>query len=106
MNKEEIKDMVSGRKAVLLYITNPWCVSCKSLRPKIEQMTSEDFPKIEFQYIDASVSPETTAELHVFSAPTILVFFDGREYIRESKFVSVEELRSKIRRIYNLMFDE
>ena len=101
-----LENTIESSKALVFYITNPWCVSCKSLRPKVEQLMKEEFPLIRYEYIDASMSPELTAELSVFSAPTILVFFEGKEYIRESKFVSVEVLAAKIRRIYDMVFSE
>ena len=106
MDKETVRDMISSNPAVMLYITNPWCVSCKSLRPKVEELVKERFPKMVFLYIDASVNEAVSADLSVFSAPAILVFFEGKEYIRESKFVSVDELGNKLQRIYTLMFDE
>ena len=100
-----ITELIKDGKAVMLYITNPWCVSCKSLRPKVEEMVSDRFPLMEYRYIDASENPELTAELNVYSAPTILVMFEGKEYIREGKFVSINELADKIDRIYKMIFE-
>lgn len=98
-------DSIREGKALMLYITNPLCISCKSLRPKIEEMVSERFPLMDYRYIDATENPELTATLNVFSAPSILVMFEGKEYIREGKFVSVKELGDKIDRIYKMIFE-
>jgi len=40
----------------------------------------------------------------VYSTPTILVYFEGKEYIRESKYISIQQLEDKIRRYYDMIF--
>lgn len=67
-------------------------------------MVAGKFPKMELLSIDASSSPALTAEAGVYAAPTILVFFEGREYLRESKYVSVDQLEGKISRYYDMIF--
>jgi len=42
----------------------------------------------------------------VFAAPTILVFFDGRETIRKSRNIGIDELRREIERPYSMIFSE
>lgn len=105
MEKNKIKDYVVDRKAVMIYFFNPGCVACNSLRPRVEEMTKRKFPGMDFIALDASRNPMLTAEAGVYSAPTILVFFDGREYIRESKYISVDQLEGKISRYYDMLFN-
>jgi len=52
---------------------------------------------MEFLSIDASINPSLTSEAGVYSVPTILVFFERREYIRESKYISVSQLAKRYR---------
>jgi hypothetical protein len=49
--------------------------------------------------------PELAGEFHVFANPTLLVFFEGKEYIRKSKYVSIPELQSEIGRLYGMIFE-
>ncbi len=105
MENKKLKDYVGNRKAVMMYFFNPGCVACNSLRPKVEAMTSERFSAMEMLSIDASLNPALTAEAGVYSAPTILVFFDSKEYIRESKYISVDQLEEKISRYYDMLFN-
>jgi len=105
MEKRKIKDYTGERKAVMIYFFNPGCVACNSLRPRVEEMAGRKFPAMDFVPIDASLNPLLTAEAGVYSSPSILVFFDGKEYIRESKYISVDQLEEKISRYYDMVFN-
>lgn len=91
--------------ALLAYFSTEACSVCKVLKPKVEAMVNAEFPQIKLAYIKSEVLPEVAAQNQVFTAPTILVFFDGREYIRKSRNVGVSELQEAIARPYELMFE-
>lgn len=102
---EGIKEQISKTPALALYFYNDDCMPCKVLRPKIKELIKE-FPQIDLQFINSKENPGVNAGLGIFSNPTILFFFDGKEYIRKSKYVSIDALRVEIARPYQLMFDE
>jgi thioredoxin 1 len=104
MDINVIKNIVAEKTAILLYFYNDNCAPCKLLRPKVQALIESDFPAMEFFLINTEQSPEVAAEFGVFASPTILVFFEGKEFIRESKNVSISELHFKIVRYYNLLF--
>ena len=104
MEINEIQNLISDKTAVLLYFYNDNCAPCKVLRPKVKEMVETDFPNIEFRLINAEKYPATSAEYGVFASPTLLVFIEGKEYIRESKNISISELHEKIERYYNMVF--
>ena len=105
MSINELQQKIATEAAMLIYFQNDHCPPCMSLRPKVEAMIESDFPKIDLQFIDSFANPELTAQFGVFAHPTLLIFFDGKEYIRTSKYVSVPELKSKIQRPYTLLFE-
>jgi thioredoxin 1 len=104
MEISEIQSLISDKTIVLLYLYNDNCAPCKVLRPKVQEMITEDFPNIEFRLINAEQYATTLAEYGVFASPTLLVFIEGKEYIRESKNISNSELHDKIERYYNMVF--
>jgi len=53
--------------------------------------------------IDTSVDQELAAHYSVFSIPTVLVFLDGREFLRKSRHMSVDEVVREIERPYSIM---
>jgi thiol-disulfide isomerase/thioredoxin len=104
MELNEIQELIVAKQAVMLYFFNDNCAPCKVLRPKVMEMVIDNFPNIGFHLINAEQFLSTAAHFGVFSAPTILVFFEGKEYIRESKNISMNELHDKVERLYNMLF--
>lgn len=100
----DIQNRISINQALLLYFYNDSCAPCKVLRPKVQEMIESEFPKMCFILINAENFPATSAEFGVFASPTIIAFFEGKEYIRESKNISISELHDKINRIYSMIF--
>jgi len=99
-----LEERIKKTRTMILYFFNPDCAACNSLRPKVEEMVLTKFPGLELLSIDASTNPSLTSKVGVYSAPTILVFFEGMEYIRESKYISVQQLGFKISRYYDMIF--
>jgi thioredoxin-like negative regulator of GroEL len=104
MEHEEILTVIHNNPALLLYFYNDRCAPCQALRPKVESLIRESFPRMAIRLINAAENPATTSYFSVFQAPTLLVFFDGKEVVRESKYVAIEQLRVKIERYYSLYF--
>lgn len=75
------------------------------LRPKVEDLISR-FREIKLIFIDAEKMPEICGHFGIFSSPTILLFFDGKENQRFSKYVSVDQLHEAIARPYRMMFGD
>jgi len=101
----EFNDLVNENQAVLAYFSTEACTVCKVLKPKVTQMVAEFFPSIKAVYIQSDQLPELAAQMRIFTAPTVVVFFDGRETIRKSRAFGVEELRGEIQRPYDLLFE-
>ena len=91
--------------AAMVYFFSNHCAPCLSLRPKVEEMIRSEFPKMQLIFVDAETEPQTSAKYQVFSSPTILLFFDGRETKRFSKYISMAELEQTIQRYYNIFFE-
>lgn len=102
---EELEALNSTTPAALIYFYNDSCAPCVALRPKVEQMVNQEFPRMAHSYVNAAQYPALAASNGVFASPTILVFFDGKETFRVSKYISIDELAGRIERYYNLMFD-
>lgn len=97
---------IKKEKALLIYFFNDDCAPCLSLRPKVEHLMVNFFPKMKFNLVNTKTDKELTAAFGIYSYPAILLFFDGKEYRRFSKYVSLTELKSVIDRYYHLLFEE
>ena len=97
-----LKDIVLKNENLLVYFFSNECAPCKSLRPKVEDLITKRFPLMDLVYVDAQQFPEMIAEYQAYSYPVLLFFFEGKEYLRYSKYVSLSELNDSIGRIYDL----
>ena len=102
---QKFDQVLAGQDAVLAYFSTELCNVCKVLKPKVIEMVSESFPQMEMIYIESDKLPELAAQNRVFAAPTVVVFFAGRETIRKSRAFGVDELKRKIQRPYSIIFD-
>lgn len=101
---EDFEGFLASHEAVLAYFSTRECNVCKVLKPKVGEMVSGHFPKMERLFAEINDMPELAARFNIFSVPTLVVFFEGREYIRKSRAFGLDELRGDINRLYELMF--
>jgi len=101
---EEFNNLKEG-PALLAYFSTEACNVCKVLKPKVMQLLEDEFPEMQMAYVKSDVLPEIAAQNRVFIAPTIIVFFEGRETIRKSRSFGVGELQQEISRYYSMIFD-
>jgi len=101
-----LASLIQGKDAVLVYFSTEECQVCKVLKPRVADLVESDFPLLGTAYADINRFPGFAAQHRVFTAPTIIVFFEGKEYIRKSRSFSLDELKSDIERIYNRMFGD
>jgi len=103
---DELRAMPGSQANFLVYFYNDGCAPCLSLRPKVEQLMFDRFPKMDLIYINSLDYPELVAEYQAFSFPVIIIYFEGKEFRRYSKYVSITELGEVIGRIYALYYLE
>ena len=99
-----LKNILKDNKGAVIYFYNTTCSSCTVLRPKVRSMVNQSFPGIIFHEINVEEHPELTANASVYAAPTIVVYFEGKETLRESRYISVSQLEGKIDRYYKMIF--
>lgn len=58
-----------------------------------------DFPRIQTRFADADAIPELAGLLSIFTVPVLVLFADGKEVLREARFVHLDEFRRKIDKI-------
>ncbi|MFP4471450.1 MAG: thioredoxin family protein [Bacteroidales bacterium] len=103
---DELRGLIGQEKGVVAYFYSDRCAPCVSLRPKVLQLIEQEFPLMKLVFINSERQPEIPAAYGVFANPAILVFFEGREFRRYSKYISINELGGDIERIYNMVFSE
>lgn len=85
----------------LLLFSSESCGICHSIKPKIEKI-SEEF-QISLEVVDIQKNPELSTKFLVFSVPTVLIIDEDREINRWAGVFSIEEIRSYLKRINNIL---
>ncbi len=88
----------------LFYFSHDECNVCTVLKPKIEKLINEKFPRIKMFFINSKKLPEISGQEGIFAIPTILIYFEGREYIRKNRNISISELNEEISRYYSMIY--
>ncbi len=74
---------------------------CQALRPKLFGAVEQNFKECKIIDID---NIKLAISFNVFTIPTIVFFLDGKEFLRKSRYVSVDEVIQKVKRPYEIMF--
>lgn len=100
---EDIKKIIEENLAVMLYFSAPTCNVCHALKPKLVDAVLNNFKEFEIVSIDTSIDQEIAANFSIFAIPSVLVFLGGKEFLRKSRHMSVDEVIREIKRPYEIM---
>ena len=100
----KLKETIKNNKVVLIYFSSTECNVCHALKPKVFSSIKDKYPHIKLIEIDISNSVDISSYFNILSAPTVIVLFEGKEFIRKVRNFGVEELSNDIKRPYNILF--
>jgi len=103
---DQLNQEISSQKGLLIYFSNDACSVCKVLKPRVDELVGENYPLIKRYYVDIEKSPLIAGQYRVFTIPTILIFFDGREQARLSRNIGMQQVEEAIHRPYGLVFED
>jgi len=100
---ENIEKSIKENLAVMVYFSAPTCNVCHALKPKLLEALDTNFKEFKVESVDISVEEEIAPHFEVFAIPTVLIFLDGKEFLRRSRHMSVDEVIREIKRPYEIM---
>ena len=105
MSKLNILEEIQIQAATAVYFKGERCSVCSVLEPKIKALLESEFPKFTFISVpESEAQNELSAQLRVFNVPTLVLFLEGKEFLRTGKNTSIIELAQQIERPYNICF--
>jgi thioredoxin-like negative regulator of GroEL len=105
MTIEQLNEQIKSNDALLIYFSGTSCGVCKVLKPKITKAFNEHYPKIKQIEINIEDNIELARQFNIYSMPSILVYFDSKEFARKERNISVDGFVNEIKRPYGLFFD-
>lgn len=103
---EEFNAALKRNAAVLAFFSSNKCGVCSALKPKILELILSTYPKIKMLHINMEEVPSIHGQYRIFTAPTLIVFFEGNKALMKSRNISISELESQIERPYRLLFEK
>ena len=98
-----IEKTIKENIAVMVYFSAPTCNVCHALKPKLLEELEKNFPVFKVESVDISLEEDIAPHFGVYAIPTVLIFLDGKEFVRKSRHMSVVEVLDEIRRPYEIM---
>jgi len=100
---QNIEKSIKENMAVMVYFSAPTCNVCHALKPKLLEALEKNFPAFVVESVDISVEEDIAPHFGVFAIPTVLIFLDGKEFLRKTRHMSVDEVIREIKRPYEIM---
>lgn len=101
-NIESIDKFIEENQAAMLYFSSKNCSVCVGLYPKVRELL-EGYDKIAFAKVEIDEVQLAVGKYSVYTAPTIIMFIESKEVIRQARLISILELQEKIERLYELI---
>ena len=102
---EEFNKLKEAPNTSIFYFSHDTCNVCKVLKPKIADLITENYPKINLYYINTVDNPDIAAQNSIFTVPVMILTFEGREYIRKARNISITELDQEIEKLYKMIYE-
>jgi thiol-disulfide isomerase/thioredoxin len=99
-----IEELLNTNSALAVYFKGPDCGVCEALLSKVDKLFTDKFDKVRFEMIDISKDQKSASKFLVLTFPTLLVFFDKKEYLRYSRHISIHQIENDLKRIYDIYF--
>src|SRR5699024_222631 len=94
-----VHHFIQDHKLSFLFISQPNCSVCHGLFPQVQRLMM-NYPEINLGHINASEVPEVAGAFSVFTVPVLLLFAEGKEYIREARIDQLDLFEEKLDKIY------
>ncbi|CAM4018007.1 thioredoxin family protein [Lederbergia lenta] len=102
---DSVEKFIRDHQFSFLYVSRTNCGVCHVILPQLIDLL-EEFPLIQLGHINADDLEEIAGRFSIFTVPVLLLFVDGKEVIREARFVHMQSLHEKISKIYNMMVEK
>lgn len=71
----------------------PWCGPCRSMAPAFAQVCAELEPALRFAKLNTEDEGQLAARHNIRSIPTLAIFKNGREIVRQSGALNAAQLK-------------
>lgn len=103
-SQDSLNELITNDEMLLVYFGSKSCDVCVAVKPKLEEILKK-YPKIKSVQVDVERSIQIAASYNIFTIPAILLFIEGKETMREARYISMQNTDNVLSRYYNLFFE-
>ncbi|MBO1510220.1 thioredoxin family protein [Metabacillus bambusae] len=96
-----VEDFVRNQELSFLYVSRQDCGICHAVLPRLRELLDK-FPHIHLGHIDANEVEEIAAKFSILTVPVLLLFINGKEVLRDARFIHFDKLEKRIEKIYGM----
>ena len=93
---ENLKDILSGNKPVLIDFFAEWCGPCKAMKPVLDNLKRELGDNVRIIKIDIDKNNTLAASYDIQSVPTLILFKENKIVWRASGARQMSEIKNMI----------
>lgn len=94
---DELNSLIKNSRINLLLMKTYKCGVCDVAYSKLINI-EKGFKDIAFTSLYINEVPQASGEYLVFTAPTVIILFDGKEIFRQSRFILMDEITDVLTR--------
>ncbi|MBU3160734.1 thioredoxin family protein [Clostridium frigoris] len=93
----DIKDFIKENKFVMLYFSSDGCNVCNDILPRLKELLKKH-SKVVSGHVEVQNIPSVASVFAVFTIPTIIIYLEEKEIVKQSRYINFLELKEKIQR--------
>lgn len=103
----QLNALQASHPAVLVLYGGQACGVCQTLKPRLQQLLSEHFPRVQACYVDCQADGAgLCAQQQIMALPVVQLWFEGRRFAEFFKVFSLADIKAALERPYGLLFDD
>ncbi|MCR5546764.1 MAG: thioredoxin family protein [Lachnospiraceae bacterium] len=99
---ENLDEIIQSENLTILQFGSEACGPCYSITFKIDEWLKHH-PNVVNRYIPIEEFQDVAAQHNIFTAPSTILFYDGKEIIRKSGYYSLDEIFLEAERILKII---
>ncbi|MFD1007017.1 thioredoxin family protein [Oceanisphaera ostreae] len=105
-DQTQLDALLTSHSAVLVLYGGQACGVCHALKPQLQRLLAEQFPRIQACYVDCQAAGGALcAQQRIMALPVVQIWFEGSRFTEFFKVFSLSDIRAALTRPYTLLFE-